>query len=174
LVFTQQIEESKSTLKNAEQLHPKTKKCMQTLNGMLTSLSRFVAKSAQYALPFFKLLRKETTFEWIDECETALTHLRNALSQPPLLSRPEEGETLYLYLAVSFEAVSAVLIRETPEGQKPTYFTSKALLGPETRYQKIEKVALALLTAARRLRQYFLGTLLSSELTKKETNFGTP
>jgi hypothetical protein len=30
------------------------------------------------------------------------------------------------------------------------------LLGPETRYQKIEKVALALLTEARRLRQYFL------------------
>lgn len=30
------------------------------------------------------------------------------------------------------------------------------LLGPETRYQKIEKVALALLTTARRLRQYFL------------------
>jgi hypothetical protein len=29
-------------------------------------------------------------------------------------------------------------------------------LGPETRYQRIEKVALALLTAARRLRQYFL------------------
>jgi ribonuclease HI len=39
------------------------------------------------------------------------------------------------------------------EGQKPVYFTSKALLGPETRYQRIEKVALALLTAARRLRQ---------------------
>jgi ribonuclease HI len=49
-----------------------------------------------------------------------------------------------------------VLIRETTEGQKPIYFTSKALLGPETRYQRIEKVALALLTAARRLRQYFL------------------
>jgi ribonuclease HI len=49
-----------------------------------------------------------------------------------------------------------VLIRETTEGQKPVYFTSKALLGPETRYQRIEKVALALLTAARRLRQYFL------------------
>ena len=45
---------------------PKTKKCIQTLNGMLTSLSRFVAKSAQHALPFFKLPRKETTFEWTD------------------------------------------------------------------------------------------------------------
>jgi hypothetical protein len=63
---------------------------------------------------------------------------------------------MYLYLSVSFDAVSVVLVRETTEGQKPVYFTSKALLEPETRYQKIEKVALALLTAARRLRLYFL------------------
>ena len=35
---------------------PHPEKCIQTLNGMLTALSRFVAKSAQHALPFFKLL----------------------------------------------------------------------------------------------------------------------
>jgi len=135
---------------------PHSKKCIQTLNSMPTSLSRFVAKAAQHALPFFKLLQKETKFEWTNECENALKHLKQTLSAPPVLSRPEQGEVLYLYLSVSFNAVSAVLIRETTEGQKPVYFTSKALLGPETKYQKIEKVALALLTAARRLRQYFL------------------
>jgi len=42
---------------------PHSKKCIQTLNSMLTALSRFVAKSAQHALPFFKLLRKETKFD---------------------------------------------------------------------------------------------------------------
>jgi hypothetical protein len=51
---------------------PESKKCIQTLNGMLTALSRFVAKSAQHVLPFFKMLRKETKFEWIDDCENAL------------------------------------------------------------------------------------------------------
>ena len=135
---------------------PHSKKCIQTLNGMLTALSRFVSKSAQHALPFFKLLRKETKFKWNDDCEATLKHLKETLSVTPVLSRPDQGEVLYLYLFVSSNAVSAVLVRETPEGQKPVYITSKALLGPETRYQKIEKVALALLTAARRLRQYFL------------------
>ncbi|MCH93145.1 maturase K [Trifolium medium] len=93
---------------------------------------------------------------WTEECEQALQHLKKALSEPPVLSRPEVEEVLYVYLAVSSEAVSAALIRETTEGQKPVYFTSKALQGPELRYQQIEKVALALITAARRLRQYFL------------------
>ncbi|GAU44271.1 hypothetical protein TSUD_133170 [Trifolium subterraneum] len=135
---------------------PNDKKSIQTLNGMLTALSRFVAKSVQHALPLFKLLRKESAFEWTEECEQTLQHLKKALSEPPVLSRPDVGEVLYLYLAVASEAVSATLIRETLEGQKPVYFTIKALQGPELRYQRIKKVALALVTAARRLRYYFL------------------
>ncbi|CAJ2659887.1 unnamed protein product [Trifolium pratense] len=135
---------------------PSNKKSIQTLNGMLTSLSRFVAKSAQHALPLFKLLRKEAVFEWTDECEQALQHLKKALSEPPVLSRPEVEEVLYIYLSVASEAVSAALVRETTQGQKPVYFTSKALQGPELRYTQIEKVALALINAARRLRHYFL------------------
>ncbi|GAU47210.1 hypothetical protein TSUD_403510, partial [Trifolium subterraneum] len=135
---------------------PNDKKSIQTLNGMLIALSRFVAKSVQHALPLFKLLRKESAFEWTEECEQTLQHLKKALSEPPVLLRPDVGEVLYLYLAVASEAVSATLIRETLEGQKPVYFTSKALQGPELRYQRIGKVALALVIAARRLRYYFL------------------
>ena len=73
-----------------------------------------------------------------------------------MLSRPENGETLFLYLIVSTEAVSATLVCETPDGQNPVYFTSKALQGPDVRYQQIEKVSLALVNAARRLRHYFM------------------
>ncbi|GAU43618.1 hypothetical protein TSUD_185110 [Trifolium subterraneum] len=135
---------------------PKSKKSIQTLNGMLTSMARFVAKSAQHAFPLFKLLRKETTFEWTEECEGALQHLKRALSEPPVLTRPVEGEKLYLYLAVASEAISAVLIRETEQGQKPVYFVSRALQGPELRYLQIEKIALAVIMAARKLRYYYL------------------
>ncbi|KAK0601660.1 hypothetical protein LWI29_026175 [Acer saccharum] len=39
--------------------------------------------------------------------------------------------------------------------QKPVYYTSKALLPAETRYSPAEKMALALITAARKLRPYF-------------------
>ena len=82
---------------------------------MLTSLSRFVVESSQHTLPLFKLLRKEVAFEWTQECERVLLHLKKAMSQPPVLSRPDKKETFYLYLDVASEAVSATLIRETPE-----------------------------------------------------------
>jgi hypothetical protein len=70
---------------------------------------------------------------------------------PPLLSRPMEGEVLYLYLAVSSSAVSLALVREDAGIQKPVYFTSRALRGVEERYPRIEKLAFALIVSARKL-----------------------
>jgi hypothetical protein len=104
-------------------------------------------------LPFFKILRK--AFVWNDECEVAFCHLKEYLASPPLQSSPEEGEILYLYLAVSLSAVSSVLVREESKLQKPIYFTSRALHGAEERYPRIKKLAFALITSARRLRPYF-------------------
>jgi hypothetical protein len=105
------------------------------------------------AFLLFKILRK--TFVWSNECEEAFGQLKEYLVNPPLLSSPEEGEILYLYLAVSPSAVSSVLIREESGVQKPVYFTSKALHGAEERYLRIEKLAFALVTSAQRLRPYF-------------------
>ncbi|KAK3034123.1 hypothetical protein RJ639_034475 [Escallonia herrerae] len=52
-------------------------------------------------------------------------------------------------------AVSAVLVREENRLQRPIYYVSKVLQDVETRYLKIDKIALALITSARRLRPYF-------------------
>ena len=48
-----------------------------------------------------------------------------------------------------------MLVQEEGKEQKLVYFTSKVLHGAEIRYQKIEKVALALVSSARKLRPYF-------------------
>ncbi|KAL0453904.1 UNVERIFIED_CONTAM: hypothetical protein Slati_1368500 [Sesamum latifolium] len=53
-------------------------------------------------------------------------------------------------------AVSSVLIREEDGKQLPIYYVSKVLNGAEGRYTPIEKMALALVVTARRLRPYFL------------------
>ncbi|KAL5581545.1 hypothetical protein UlMin_013987 [Ulmus minor] len=98
----------------------------------------------------------------------ALQDLKRYLTSPPLLSKPKDGEQLYIYLAVSEGAVSAVLVREEEGKQFPVYYVSKSLLDAETRYTQLEKLALALVMAARKLRPYFQchPITLSDRLTK--------
>ncbi|GAV56649.1 hypothetical protein CFOL_v3_00191 [Cephalotus follicularis] len=74
---------------------------------------------------------------------------------PPLISKPKDGESLYLYLAAAPGAVSAVLVREEEQVQRPVYYVSKALNDAEGRYPEVEKFAYALIIAARKLRPYF-------------------
>jgi len=52
-------------------------------------------------------------------------------------------------------AISSVLVQEQDQTQKPIYIVSKVLQGSETRYQSLEKAALAVVFSARRLRHYF-------------------
>ncbi|XP_077223343.1 uncharacterized protein LOC143856947 [Tasmannia lanceolata] len=77
------------------------------------------------------------------------------LATPPLISKPEPGEELMLYLSVSSVALGAVLIREYQNQQKPIYYVSKVLHEAETKYKKAEKLAYALIIAAKKLRPYF-------------------
>ena len=136
---------------------PRTKKEVQQLIGRLAALTRFLPKSAEKALPFFKLLKKETQGGWNRECEAAFKEIKQCLATPPVLTKLKPEETLFVYLSVGEEAVSAALVRDTEAKQKPIYFVGKALQSSELRYQKIEKVAFALLITARRLRPYFQG-----------------
>ena len=71
------------------------------------------------------------------------------------MSPSQQGEELFLYLAVSPVAVSAALIREEERIHKPVYYASRALRGAEERYPPMEKLAFALVTAARKLKPYF-------------------
>ncbi|XP_061372482.1 uncharacterized protein LOC133314946 [Gastrolobium bilobum] len=134
---------------------PQTIKEVQQLTGRLVALTRFLENSAHKSLPLFGLLKKGTTFRWSEECEKAFQEFKRALSCPPVLAKPDHVETLYLYLTVGTEAINAALVKESKEGQKHVYFISKVLQGAELRYQQVEKVALTLIFAARRLRPYF-------------------
>ena len=77
------------------------------------------------------------------------------MGQPSLLSKPINGEKLFLYLVVSKGAESAALIREEERIHWPVYYVSKRLLDAETKYPELEKLALAFIMVSRKLRPYF-------------------
>ena len=75
-------------------------------------MSRFVSKSAERALPFFKILKKAGPMEWTPEAEAALQDLKKYLSSTPILVAPKPQEPLLLYLAATNQVVSVTLVAQ--------------------------------------------------------------
>ena len=85
---------------------------MQRLTGRLAALRRFLSRSAERALHFFKTLRGAEPFRWTEACQAAFKDLKQYLAKLPSLASPKPGNQLLLYLAASSAAVSAVLVQE--------------------------------------------------------------
>ena len=120
---------------------PSSTKDIQRLTGRVVALNMFISRSSERCKPFYDILKKNKRFEWTEEHEKAF--------------QPIDGKLFLLYLAVSSNAVSAVLATDLNGNQHPIYYVTKSLLDPETRYSHLEKLILALVTASTKLRHYF-------------------
>ena len=187
MITHHEIEVNPEQIKDINNLHPpRNPKEVQRLTGMATALNRFISRSADRCRPFFQLFHKWKNFRWTEECVTAFEDLKQYLSNPPILSRPEKEEVLYAYLAVTDYAVSLVLVRNKDGIQRPIYYVSKSLQEIETCYLPLEKVVLAIVHSTRKLPHYFQAHIIvvltqlplqallrKSDYTGKITKLGT-
>nr|GEX19617.1 reverse transcriptase domain-containing protein [Tanacetum cinerariifolium] len=94
---------------------PRIIKEVQSLNGKLASLKRFICKSAKKSLPLFKTLKKcikKSDFYWTPDVEQAFKQQKQHLAKLPMVVAPKPKEELIVYLSASHEAISAVLMTE--------------------------------------------------------------
>ncbi|KAM1104089.1 hypothetical protein ACFX1X_012765 [Malus domestica] len=90
---------------------PVTSKDIQSLTGKVAALTRFIFKATDRCAPFFKALKGSKKYiTWTDKCADAFKNLKDYMSKALLLSKPEVGDTLIIYLPVSALAVSSILI----------------------------------------------------------------
>jgi len=134
---------------------PISVKEVKQLTGRMAALSRIVSVGGDKGHPYFQCLKRNNRFVWTRECEEAFVKLKEYLASPPVLCKPELGIPLRLYFVVTEKAISLVLLQEQDQVQRPIYFVSKVLQGPEVRYQALEKAALSVVFSARRLCHYF-------------------
>ncbi|GKA86847.1 reverse transcriptase domain-containing protein [Tanacetum coccineum] len=81
---------------------PKCLKDVQKLNGKLTSLNRFLSKSKEKTMSFFKTLKKctkKSDFQWIAKAKAAFKEMKKLIAEIQTLTAPREKEELIVCLA---------------------------------------------------------------------------
>jgi hypothetical protein len=121
---------------------------VQKVLGCLAALSRFISRLGEKGLPLYRLLKKHKRFSWTVEAQEALDKLKATLAHAPILTPPQDGEPLYLYVAATTQVVSAViLVERTEEGhalpiQRSVYYISEVLSETKARYPQVQKLLL--------------------------------
>jgi hypothetical protein len=71
---------------------PTTKRGVQKLAGRIASLNRFISRSAEKCLPFFKALKGTNNFQWGEEQAKAFEKLKSYTENLAIMSSPSEKQ----------------------------------------------------------------------------------
>lgn len=90
----------------------KTAKDVQKLTGCMAALNIFISKLGECGMEFFKLLKKQDRFVWIDSAQVAFEDIKKFLTMPPILTLPLLDEDLLLYISATTNMVSTTIVVE--------------------------------------------------------------
>ena len=85
----------------------------------------------------------------------AFQQLKEYLSRPSIMSKPEVDEVFFAYIIMASHAISLMLIRIDNDVQRLVYYVSKSLDEAEVRYLPLEKAILVVIHATGKLPYYF-------------------
>ena len=134
---------------------------VQKFTGCLESISRFISRLGEKALPLYRLMKKTTFFEWNDKEDEAFLQLKKMLTTPPILAAPTEKDPMLLYITATSRVVSTVIVVERKEEgralpvQRPVYYLSEVLSASKQNCPHYQKMSYGVHFAAKRLKPYF-------------------
>src|SRR5215210_336740 len=132
---------------------------VQRFTGCLASLSQFISRLGEKALPLYQLMKKSDKFIWTSQADVAFQELKKMLSTAPILASPLPREPMLLYVAATNQVVSAVIIVEREEDGKqvqwPVYYLSEVLSNSKQNYPHYQKMTYGVYMAAKKLKHYF-------------------
>ena len=160
LVLSRGIEVNSAKIKAIERMKlPTCLKDVQKFTGCLASLSRFVSRLGEKALPLYQLMKKSTGFTWTPQADSAFNELKKMLSTAPVLASPLLNEPMLLYIAATNRVISVVIVVEREEEgktvQRPVYYLSKVISTSKQNYPHYQKMTYGVYLAVKKLKHYF-------------------
>ena len=136
---------------------PKDQKTIKQFLGLAGYYRKFIANFSKIAKPLTDLLKKDVTFVWNSEQDTAFCSLRDALCSQPVLQYPDFAQPFVLTTDASGYAVGGVLSQGDVGKDLPIAYTSRLLNKAENNYSTIEKELLAIIYCIGHFRPYLYG-----------------
>ena len=126
--------------------------------GVLGYQRPFIKNFAVIARPLHNLTKKDTPFEWTQECMDALEQLIQAVTSKPVLYQPDLAKQFELEVDASLFAVGAVLFQRDEEGRhRPISYFSQALNPAKRNYGIWDREFLAMIWGLKHNRHLLVG-----------------
>jgi hypothetical protein len=105
-----------------------------------------------------KLLRKDTKYQWNDECQHSLDTLKEKMVTTPISVFPDWEKTFHVHVDASTIALEAILAQPGAEDLDHLIaFARKKLSDSEHNYNTTEREGLAMVYALQKYEHYLLG-----------------
>ncbi|CAB0032497.1 unnamed protein product, partial [Trichogramma brassicae] len=114
-------------------------KSLRRFLGMVGWYSRFIPSDAELKLPLLTLTRKSVEWAWTEEQQNAFEALKQALTQAPVLARPDFTKPFIVQTDASAYAIGGVLTQVFDDGEHPIVYVSRVLAAAERNYTTSEK-----------------------------------
>ena len=119
----------------------------------------FIGNFADIAETLNKLTRKNVTFEWTADCDSAFSALKIALTAKPVLAFPQPGKQVVLEVDANQVAVGGVLSQYQNDNQlHPVAYFSTALSDSQKKWSTYNKETFAMVCATRHWYVYLAGS----------------
>lgn len=141
---------------------PKNKKNVRQFLGKINFHGKFIPNASITLEPLHNLLRKNTQFQWSNECEKAFEIIKNHLCSSPILAIFDSKLPIAIYTDASIQGIGAVLKQTQLNGEeKPVAYFSKKLNNHQKTKKAIFLECLAIKESLKFWQHWLLGNIFT-------------
>jgi len=135
---------------------PRNKKEIQSFNGKMNFLCRFVPNLAEHLREMTNMLKKDSQVKWTEEAVKYFNLVKLALSSALVLVSADYTQDFILFSFASEHTMAAVLLQKRDDHEIPIALFSRAIRDAALKYNIIEQQALTLVKALKDFWVYIL------------------
>lgn len=137
---------------------PTTVKGVRAFLGFGNFYRKFISKFSDLARPLNDLTRKDVTWNWTTECQTAFDDLKNRFITAPVLIMPDKTKQFQIESDASKFATGAVLRQQDVNGDwHPCSYLSQSFNEAQRNYDIYDRELLGIVRALEAWRHYLEG-----------------